>query len=61
MNPFQNEAAAKWSAFYDEASRNASSFPLASIQDDLTRLQIQALQERGSSVLPLEKYNRVSC
>ncbi|XP_009478920.2 angiotensin-converting enzyme 2 [Pelecanus crispus] len=55
-----NEADAKWSAFYDEASRNASSFPLASIQDDLTRLQIQALQDRGSSVLPLEKYNRLS-
>ncbi|NXS69004.1 ACE2 enzyme, partial [Pandion haliaetus] len=55
-----NEAGAKWSAFYDEASRNASSFPLASIQDDLTRLQIQALQERGSSVLPPEKYSRLS-
>ncbi|XP_029855025.1 angiotensin-converting enzyme 2 [Aquila chrysaetos chrysaetos] len=55
-----NEAAAKWSAFYVEASRNASSFPLASIQDDLTRLQIQALQDRGSSVLEPEKYSRLS-
>ncbi|NXU26899.1 ACE2 enzyme, partial [Thalassarche chlororhynchos] len=55
-----NEADAKWSAFYDEASRNASSFPLASIQDALTRLQIQALQDRGSSVLSLEKYSRLS-
>ncbi|XP_009474590.1 PREDICTED: angiotensin-converting enzyme 2 [Nipponia nippon] len=55
-----NEADAKWSAFYDEASRNASNFPLASIQDALTRLQIQALQDRGSSVLSPEKYSRLS-
>ncbi|NXV31917.1 ACE2 enzyme, partial [Rissa tridactyla] len=54
------EADAKWSAFYDEASRNASSFPLTSIQDPLTRLQIQALQDRGSSVLSPEKYSRLS-
>ncbi|NXJ94150.1 ACE2 enzyme, partial [Corythaixoides concolor] len=55
-----NEANAKWSAFYDEASRNASNFPLASIQDALIRLQIQTLQDRGSSVLSSEKYNRLS-
>ncbi|XP_074785952.1 angiotensin-converting enzyme 2 [Athene noctua] len=55
-----NEAGAKWSTFYEEASRNASSFPLASIQDALTRLQIQALQDRGSSVLSQEKYSRLS-
>ncbi|XP_074428986.1 angiotensin-converting enzyme 2 [Larus michahellis] len=54
------EADTKWSAFYDEASRNASSFPLTSIQDPLTRLQIQALQDRGSSVLSPEKYSRLS-
>ncbi|NXT52633.1 ACE2 enzyme, partial [Pluvianellus socialis] len=54
------EADAKWSAFYDEASRNASNFPLVSIQDPLTRLQIQALQDRGSSVLSPEKYSRLS-
>ncbi|NWT40769.1 ACE2 enzyme, partial [Chroicocephalus maculipennis] len=54
------KADAKWSAFYDEASRNASSFPLTSIQDPLTRLQIQALQDRGSSVLSPEKYSRLS-
>ncbi|XP_054240174.1 angiotensin-converting enzyme 2 [Indicator indicator] len=53
------EAAARWTAFYSEASRNASSFPLPSIQDALTRLQIQALQDRGSSVLSPEKYSRL--
>lgn len=58
--PLQSEASAKWSAFYEEASRNASSFPADSITDDLTKLQIQTLQERGSSVLSTEKYNRVS-
>ncbi|NXE45892.1 ACE2 enzyme, partial [Casuarius casuarius] len=55
-----NEADAKWSAFYDEASRNASNFPLANITDDLIRLQIQSLQDRGSSVLSSEKYTRLS-
>ncbi|NWQ92387.1 ACE2 enzyme, partial [Burhinus bistriatus] len=54
------EADAKWSAFYDEASRNASNFPLASIQNALIRLQIQTLQDRGSSVLSPEKYSRLS-
>ncbi|XP_008492997.2 angiotensin-converting enzyme 2 [Calypte anna] len=54
------EADAKWSAFYDEASRNASSFPLDSITDALIKLQIQALQDRGSSVLSPEKYDRLN-
>lgn len=54
-----SEAGARWSAFYEEASRNASSFPADSITDDLTKLQIQTLQERGSSVLSPEKYNRL--
>ncbi|XP_071604840.1 angiotensin-converting enzyme 2 isoform X1 [Heliangelus exortis] len=55
-----SEADAKWSAFYDEASRNASSFPLDSITDALIKLQIQALQDRGSSVLSPEKYDRLN-
>lgn len=55
-----NEAGAKWSAFYEEASRNASKFPLSDIQDPLTRLQIQSLQDRGSSVLSPEKYSRLN-
>ncbi|XP_027757151.1 angiotensin-converting enzyme 2 [Empidonax traillii] len=54
-----NEASAKWSAFYDEASRNASGFPVDSIEDNLIKLQIQILQDRGSSVLSPEKYNRL--
>ncbi|KFW94280.1 Angiotensin-converting enzyme 2 [Phalacrocorax carbo] len=55
-----NEADAKWSAFYSEASRNSSRFPLSSIQDALTRLQIQSLQDRGSSVLSQDKYDRLN-
>ncbi|KAM8820243.1 ACE2 enzyme, partial [Eudromia elegans] len=55
-----NEADAKWSAFYDEASRNASKFPLTDITDNLIKLQIQSLQDRGSSVLSPEKYSRLS-
>ncbi|XP_071425637.1 angiotensin-converting enzyme 2 isoform X1 [Pithys albifrons albifrons] len=54
-----NEASAKWSTFYDEASRNASSFSVGSIEDNLIKLQIQTLQDRGSSVLSSEKYNRL--
>uniref|UniRef100_A0A8C3LEC6 Angiotensin-converting enzyme n=1 Tax=Chrysolophus pictus TaxID=9089 RepID=A0A8C3LEC6_CHRPC len=54
-----SEAGAKWAAFYEEASRNASRFSLADIQDAATRLQIQSLQDRGSSVLSPEKYSRV--
>ncbi|XP_065597441.1 angiotensin-converting enzyme 2 isoform X2 [Cyrtonyx montezumae] len=55
-----SEAGARWAAFYEEASRNASRFPLADIQDAVTRLQIQSLQDRGSSVLSSEKYSRLS-
>uniref|UniRef100_A0A674GKE4 Angiotensin-converting enzyme n=1 Tax=Taeniopygia guttata TaxID=59729 RepID=A0A674GKE4_TAEGU len=54
-----SEADARWSAFYEEASRNASTFQVDSIADDPTKLQIQILQERGSSVLSPEKYNRL--
>lgn len=60
MTPLQSEAGARWAAFYEEASGNASKFPVDSITDELTRLQIQILQEKGSSVLSSEKYNRVS-
>ncbi|XP_052530293.1 angiotensin-converting enzyme 2 isoform X1 [Tympanuchus pallidicinctus] len=55
-----SEAGAKWAAFYEEASRNASRFSLSDIQDDATRLQIQSLQDRGSSVLSPEKYSRLN-
>ncbi|XP_069730781.1 angiotensin-converting enzyme 2 [Phaenicophaeus curvirostris] len=55
-----NEANARWSAFYSSASSNASTFPLANIQDALTRLQIQILQDKGSSVLSPEKYSRLN-
>ncbi|NXJ08219.1 ACE2 enzyme, partial [Odontophorus gujanensis] len=55
-----SEAGARWAAFYEEASRNASRFPLADIQDAVTRLQIQSLQDRGSSVLSSEKYSRLN-
>ncbi|XP_053826884.1 angiotensin-converting enzyme 2 [Vidua macroura] len=54
-----SEAGARWSAFYEEASRNASNFQVDNIADDLTKLQIQILQEKGSSVLSPEKYNRL--
>ncbi|NXO01818.1 ACE2 enzyme, partial [Rhinopomastus cyanomelas] len=54
-----NQMNARWSAFYNRACENASSFPLASIEDPLTRLQIQTLRNRGSVVLSPEKYDRL--
>ncbi|KAJ6667562.1 hypothetical protein lerEdw1_016683 [Lerista edwardsae] len=57
---FQNEAGSRWSAFYEEASNNASRFPLNSISNDTIKLQLQSLQDKGSSVLSPEKYNQLN-
>ncbi|XP_044305433.1 angiotensin-converting enzyme 2 [Varanus komodoensis] len=55
-----NEAGARWSSFYDEASINASNFNVDSIANDTIKLQLHFLQNRGSSVLPTEKYNQLN-
>lgn len=56
---FQNEAASKWSAFYEEQSKIAQNFQVQNIQDPKIKLQLQALQQRGSSALSEDKINRV--
>ncbi|KAF7253672.1 Angiotensin-converting enzyme 2 [Varanus komodoensis] len=60
MGNEKNEAGARWSSFYDEASINASNFNVDSIANDTIKLQLHFLQNRGSSVLPTEKYNQLN-
>ncbi|XP_036295422.1 angiotensin-converting enzyme 2 [Pipistrellus kuhlii] len=55
-----NEADSKWSDFYKEQSKLAQAFPLQEIQDSTIKLQLQILQQNGSSVLTAEKSKRLS-
>ncbi|KAM4701859.1 angiotensin-converting enzyme 2 [Discoglossus pictus] len=55
-----SEEGAKWSAFYSKASDNASTFPLDQITDTNIKLQLIFLGEKGTSVLPPEKYTRLN-
>ncbi|XP_066477411.1 angiotensin-converting enzyme 2 [Tiliqua scincoides] len=55
-----NEAGSRWSVFYEEASNNASNFNLNSISDNMIKLQLQSLQDKGSSVLSPEKYSQLN-
>lgn len=61
INLFQSEAGHIWSQFYKNASETASDFPIDMISNYTIRLQIQSLQDKGTSVLSSEKYNKVSC
>ncbi|EMP25694.1 Angiotensin-converting enzyme 2 [Chelonia mydas] len=54
-----NEAGAKWSAFYDAASNNASKYAIDKIMDPIVKLQLQSLQDKGTSVLSEEKYSEL--
>ncbi|XP_074849577.1 angiotensin-converting enzyme 2 [Carettochelys insculpta] len=54
-----SEAEAKWSAFYEEASNNASSYAIDKITDPIVRLQLQSLHDKGTSVLSEEKYSEL--
>lgn len=56
---FQNEARAKWSAFYEEQSKLAKAYQLDEIQDPILKLQLRILQQSGSSVLSADKTKRV--
>lgn len=56
---FQNDARAKWSAFYEEQSRIAKTFPLDEIQTLILKRQLQALQQSGTSGLSADKSKRV--
>uniref|UniRef100_A0A8D0EAX9 Angiotensin-converting enzyme n=1 Tax=Salvator merianae TaxID=96440 RepID=A0A8D0EAX9_SALMN len=55
-----NEADSRWSDFYKQASQNASTFNVDEISSDTIKLQLIFLQDKGSSVLPPEKYNHLN-
>ncbi|XP_004415448.1 PREDICTED: angiotensin-converting enzyme 2 [Odobenus rosmarus divergens] len=55
-----NDAGAKWSAFYEEQSKQAKTYPLEEIQDSTVKRQLQALQHSGSSVLSADKSQRLN-
>ncbi|KAM9577586.1 angiotensin-converting enzyme 2 [Trichechus inunguis] len=54
-----DDAAARWSSFYEEQSTLAKNFPLEEISSSVIKLQLQALQQSGSSVLSLGKSKRL--
>ncbi|XP_054576423.1 angiotensin-converting enzyme 2 isoform X2 [Eptesicus fuscus] len=55
-----NEADSKWSAFYEKQSKLAQTYPLQEIQNLTIKLQLQVLQQNGSSVLTADKSKRLS-
>ncbi|NP_001297119.1 angiotensin-converting enzyme 2 isoform X1 [Mustela putorius furo] len=55
-----NIAGAKWSAFYEEESQHAKTYPLEEIQDPIIKRQLRALQQSGSSVLSADKRERLN-
>lgn len=55
-----SEAAAKWSAFYEEQSKTAQSFSLQEIQTPIIKRQLQALQQSGSSALSADKNKQLN-
>ncbi|XP_059943107.1 angiotensin-converting enzyme 2 isoform X2 [Mesoplodon densirostris] len=55
-----NAAGAKWSAFYEERSRTARTYPLEEIQNRTVKRQLQALQQSGTSVLSADKSKRLN-
>ncbi|MBZ3882607.1 Angiotensin-converting enzyme 2 [Sciurus carolinensis] len=55
-----NEAGAKWSAFYEEQSKLAKTYPLQKIQNLTVKRQLQALQQSGSSVLSTDKRKQLN-
>ncbi|XP_036030683.1 angiotensin-converting enzyme 2 [Onychomys torridus] len=55
-----NEAAAKWSAFYEEQSKLAKNYSLQEIQNLIIKRQLQALQQSGSSALSADKNKQLN-
>ncbi|XP_068956740.1 angiotensin-converting enzyme 2 isoform X1 [Petaurus breviceps papuanus] len=55
-----NEAAARWSVFYNVQSNISRTYPLNEISDPHIKLQLKALQEKGAAVLPAEKNARLN-
>ncbi|XP_056415226.1 angiotensin-converting enzyme 2 isoform X2 [Hyla sarda] len=56
----QNAAAAKWSAFYKNASDYSARYPQDQVTDSRVKLQLIHLGSKGSAVLPNDKYTRLN-
>uniref|UniRef100_A0A4W3HYL6 Angiotensin-converting enzyme n=1 Tax=Callorhinchus milii TaxID=7868 RepID=A0A4W3HYL6_CALMI len=54
-----NEESAKWSAFYQQASDDSSKFNINEISDNIIKLQLNSLQDKGSGVLSKEEQDHV--
>ncbi|KAM6151129.1 angiotensin-converting enzyme 2 [Rhynchocyon petersi] len=54
-----NEAESRWSSFYEEQCKIAKNFPLNEISNASIRLELQVLQQSGSSVLTAEQSKRL--
>ncbi|XP_063809269.1 angiotensin-converting enzyme 2 [Pseudophryne corroboree] len=54
------EEGAKWSAFYNNASESSARYPIDEINSTTIKLQLIYLGEKGSSVLPTDKYTRLN-
>lgn len=58
--PQQSEKGAVWSAYYTKASEDSRSFPIDQIKDPMMKLQLMALQDKGSGALPQDQLDHVS-
>uniref|UniRef100_A0A4W3HYL1 Angiotensin-converting enzyme n=1 Tax=Callorhinchus milii TaxID=7868 RepID=A0A4W3HYL1_CALMI len=56
-----NEESAKWSAFYQQASDDSSKFNINEISDNIIKLQLNSLQDKGSGVLKFLHFYSVLC
>ncbi|XP_048108405.1 angiotensin-converting enzyme 2-like isoform X1 [Alosa alosa] len=55
-----SEMGAIWSAYYTKASEDSLSFPIDQIKDPMMKLQLIALQDKGSGVLPQDKLDHLN-
>nr|QHX39726.1 angiotensin I converting enzyme 2 [Oryctolagus cuniculus] len=55
-----NDAEAKWSAFYEEQSKLAKTYPSQEVQNLTVKRQLQALQQSGSSALSADKSKQLN-
>ncbi|XP_030642567.1 angiotensin-converting enzyme 2-like [Chanos chanos] len=55
-----SEKGAVWSSFYSKASAASSAYPVDQISDPELKLQLIALQDKGSGALSEDKYDRLN-
>ncbi|XP_072527329.1 angiotensin-converting enzyme 2 [Salminus brasiliensis] len=55
-----SEQAAIWSEYYSKVSEESNAFPIDQISDELIKLQLRSLQDKGSGALPADKASYLS-